>query len=785
MAGTRVPALPHLATIPTRIRVGIVAGTGWVPLGRAREVDGRARIVAPMRATSIGHAGILVETHAGSILCDPWFVPAFHGSWFPFPRNDQLSDDLLARIEGADFLYVSHLHGDHHDEPWLLSHLRRDIPILLPGFPTKEQQRTLAALGFTEFIRTVDTEETEIAPGLRVAIHMESSITDGPGGDSALVVMDGESILVDQNDCRTNDLGQLNAHGPVDLHFLQFSGAIWYPMVYEMPDDEKARLCKAKVEAQFARALRYVEKIDARYVVPSAGPPCFLDEDLFPFNVITGDEPSIFPDQREFLSRLGDGGHQGLLNIPGTVMDVSPEGVKVTHPLPQAEVKAIFTEKEAYLRRYQADWKPWLDDLKAGWTAPSTDLLPTLKEWWEPLLEMAPTLRSQVGANMLLRAGDLDVLVDFPAGEVRAWDGEPYAFRFDIARELVETVVADRAVDWSNSLLLSLRFTAWRESDFNEYVYNFLKSLSRPADAAGRGRGGAQAHARSASWRRPASPTSASVTTSSSAAARTATPTWPPSARSTAASWSAPSTAGASTSTPASASLRPTTPSASAPPTSRPPPPRPPGPEPPHPTHLATIPTRMRVGIVARTSRADVSRWRGTIAAMTTPRPTEPRIPPLAAEDMDERQRALMEQVGLGGPTVNIFATLVRHPGLFRRWLPFGGKLLAGRLPARDRELLVLRTGWRCRSEYEWAQHVVVGRRPPASPTRRSTGSPRDRTPTAGTTVTGSCCGRPTSSTTTPASPTPPGPPWPSATTSTSSSRCPWSWATTTWCRSP
>ncbi|NLV55835.1 MAG: carboxymuconolactone decarboxylase family protein [Acidimicrobiales bacterium] len=94
----------------------------------------------------------------------------------------------------------------------------------------------------------------------------------------------------------------------------------------------------------------------------------------------------------------------------------------------------------------------------------------------------------------------------------------------------------------------------------------------------------------------------------------------------------------------------------------------------------------------------------------TGPRPTKARIPPLPAEEMDERQTELMAQVGLGGPTVNIFATFVRHPGLFARWLPFGGKLLAGRLPARDRELLILRTGWRCGSEYEWAQHVVVGR---------------------------------------------------------------------------
>ncbi len=432
-----------------------------------------------MRATSIGHAGMLIETAGGSILCDPWFVPAFFGSWFPFPRNDQLSDELLDRIESADFLYVSHLHGDHHDEAWLREHLRRDIPILLPGYPTREQQRTLAALGFTEFVRTVDTEEHEIAPGLTVAIHIESSITDGPGGDSALVVIDGESILVNQNDCRTSDLGQFGVHGPVDLHWLQYSGAIWYPMVYEMPEADKRRLCAAKIDAQFARAMRYVEKVDARAVVPSAGPPCFLDDDLFALNMIDGDELSIFPDQTAFLARLAAAERTGVLNIPGTEIEVGPGGIDVRHPLPDDEVAAIFADKRAYLERYQADWAPWLAALKASWNPPTTDLLATLKGWWEPLLEIAPTLRAQVGGNVLLRAGDLEVVVDFPAGEVRAYGGEPYSFRFDIPRELVETVAAARAVDWSNSLLLSCRWTAWREGDFNEYVYNFLKSLSR------------------------------------------------------------------------------------------------------------------------------------------------------------------------------------------------------------------------------------------------------------------------------------------------------------------
>lgn len=90
-------------------------------------------------------------------------------------------------------------------------------------------------------------------------------------------------------------------------------------------------------------------------------------------------------------------------------------------------------------------------------------------------------------------------------------------------------------------------------------------------------------------------------------------------------------------------------------------------------------------------------------------RPTSPRIAPLAAAERDAQAEALLAGVAVEGAAADhIFATLVRHPGLFRRWLPFGGKLLSGKLPARHRELLILRTGWRCQAEYEWAQHVRI-----------------------------------------------------------------------------
>jgi 4-carboxymuconolactone decarboxylase len=85
------------------------------------------------------------------------------------------------------------------------------------------------------------------------------------------------------------------------------------------------------------------------------------------------------------------------------------------------------------------------------------------------------------------------------------------------------------------------------------------------------------------------------------------------------------------------------------------------------------------------------------------------RLAPLAPEDQEEEHRELLAFTSTPGVhAVHFFATLARHPGLLRRWMPFAAKLHAGRLPARHRELVVLRTGWRCGAEYEWGHHVLV-----------------------------------------------------------------------------
>jgi UDP-MurNAc hydroxylase len=166
------------------------------------------------------------------------------------------------------------------------------------------------------------------------------------------------------------------------------------------------------------------------------------------------------------------------MNVPGTTIELDDHRISVSHPMAESEVRKIFTEKENYLRRYQADYLEWIEAHRASWSEHSSDLVGTLRAWWEPLMNLAPSLCNGIGAACLLRLDDLDVLVDFPNRRVKRFEHEDFGFKFEIDRRLVENVVAQRHVDWSDKLFLSCRFKAWRRGEYNEFLYNFFKSLS-------------------------------------------------------------------------------------------------------------------------------------------------------------------------------------------------------------------------------------------------------------------------------------------------------------------
>ncbi|MGE2715378.1 carboxymuconolactone decarboxylase family protein [Mycolicibacterium litorale] len=92
------------------------------------------------------------------------------------------------------------------------------------------------------------------------------------------------------------------------------------------------------------------------------------------------------------------------------------------------------------------------------------------------------------------------------------------------------------------------------------------------------------------------------------------------------------------------------------------------------------------------------------------------RLAPLPAEQWDDDVRralsVMLPEERLNPEAAgNLLATLARHPHLTRSFLRFNVHLLfRSTLPARMRELAILRVAHLLGSEYEWRHHVSMGR---------------------------------------------------------------------------
>ena len=96
----------------------------------------------------------------------------------------------------------------------------------------------------------------------------------------------------------------------------------------------------------------------------------------------------------------------------------------------------------------------------------------------------------------------------------------------------------------------------------------------------------------------------------------------------------------------------------------------------------------------------------------------EPRVRPVNMDALTSDQAEVLAPLGAGGvipagPVLNIFRTMAHAPKALKAFLTWGNYILSRKndLPAREREIVILRTGWLCRSGYEWTQHVEIGLR--------------------------------------------------------------------------
>jgi 4-carboxymuconolactone decarboxylase len=109
-----------------------------------------------------------------------------------------------------------------------------------------------------------------------------------------------------------------------------------------------------------------------------------------------------------------------------------------------------------------------------------------------------------------------------------------------------------------------------------------------------------------------------------------------------------------------------------------------------------------------------LAKYENLILASERRRPV--RLAPLPADEWDgavDEALAVMLPKERRTPdkASNILSTFVHHPALLKEFLRFNVHLLfRSTLPPRERELAILRVAHRTGSEYEWVQHVRMGK---------------------------------------------------------------------------
>jgi hypothetical protein len=235
-----------------------------------------------MRVTMLGHAALLCETEDVRILMDPWILgPANFQSWWHLP-------DIRADLSGLprlDYIYISHLHGDHFHEP-TLEKLSRDVTVLIPRLYHDRLVTKLGRLGYRRIRELPHAREVRLTAATRVTcVQM--------GNDSVLAVADSAAAMLNANDALQGGhpdvalplLKALRARYAFDIAFLAFGTAGAFPKCYHIEDmSPKSMDPWTKERAMLRNFVNGAISIGARHTVPFAGGFALLADRLMWMN---------------------------------------------------------------------------------------------------------------------------------------------------------------------------------------------------------------------------------------------------------------------------------------------------------------------------------------------------------------------------------------------------------------------------------------------------------------------------------------------------------------------
>lgn len=419
-----------------------------------------------MKTTYIGHACMMMESAGTRILMDPWLTdPTYHGTWWHYPPLEIGVRDLPK----IDYLYVSHEHPDHFDPP-TLRQLDKDVHVVIPNFKRKRFRDRLSALGF-HHVTEIDFGHEFRCNGSGLTLRLIPP--DRPWDDSAILVKDGGTTVLNVNDCHLDNatLERLGTKNDIDLAFLTFTGASQYPGCFEFPLASKIERWKESKVSHVEEFVSWAKLLRTKRAVPAAGNFALLAPDqLFmntPHYVNT-------PQEAVDLLRVQAPEIEGLQMNPG---DVWTADGGLTRLRPPPDWNRRLEHVEELSRRHRGQ----IAEGFASEGEPPPDLYDRFHAYFTRLLQADPSLAPRI--NIVTwwvvdgpHGGDW--VIDFTRPRDWVYRGVPpqWNLRLKFPARLVAQGVGGQAI-WDN-LVLSFRVRLARNPDrYNKEFWTWLSKL--------------------------------------------------------------------------------------------------------------------------------------------------------------------------------------------------------------------------------------------------------------------------------------------------------------------
>ena len=240
-----------------------------------------------------------------------------------------------------DFIYISHIHGDHCSYK-TMSKLDKNIPVIIHKFPRKHLKNNIEKMGFN-VIELDHNVRTHLKNNLYINILAADDCNPQLCGkffgcgfpnekfgtqqiDTLCVIDNTKEVIVNTNDCpyelaQTSALKIKESYGKIDLLMCGYSGASPYPHCFEFSDQEKKIEADAKKKKMLTWGKNYIGLFKPKYFMPFAG-KYTLTGKLVDLNSMRG-EPELEDAYEYFISNIDQEKHKAIILNTNGIFDIT------------------------------------------------------------------------------------------------------------------------------------------------------------------------------------------------------------------------------------------------------------------------------------------------------------------------------------------------------------------------------------------------------------------------------------------------------------------------------